>query len=354
VHPIRSWNRQLSRHCPQLIAELVDRQSERPPGVDYDSLAEWVKQGKIQREQMVEIVENQVIEILFDIIQHRELLSKDKEWQMTYKSVSDFTRTTSLVMMQAEEMWQQATKYWEAWQEADLADVSPNLAPVVLHAEELQQQTSELVYDNLTALGDGNWTLRDLAVKFNRSLLLLTKPLVPYIRDGLIELIEVKDSSSIPKPFTRDVTNNVSISLLSAVTDSVNSAPAPRTDYLVACIDDSKVDTQILNHILTQAGYRFINIENHEKAIPTLILQKPDLIFLDLVMPIVNGYEICAQIRRIPFFKYTPVVIVTGKNGITDWARAKMVGSSDFITKPIDREKLVKVLQTYLPIANPL
>jgi CheY-like chemotaxis protein len=255
-------------------------------------------------------------------------------------------------MMQAEDMWQQATKYWEAWQEADLADFSPNLAPVVLHAQELQQQTSELVYDNLTALGDGNWTLRDLAVKFNRSLLLLTKPLVPYIRDGLIELIEVKDLNSIPKHPTRDVTNNVSISLLSAVTDPVNPSPAPRTDYLVACIDDSKVDTQILNHILTQAGYRFINIENHEKAIPTLILQKPDLIFLDLVMPIVNGYEICAQIRRIPFFKYTPVVIVTGKNGITDWARAKMVGSSDFITKPIDREKLVKVLQTYLPIAN--
>lgn len=354
LHPIRSWNRQLSRHCPQLIAELVDRQFDRAPSFDYDFLAEWVKQEKIQREQMVEMVENQVIEILFDIIQHRELLSKDREWQMTYKSVPEYAKTTSLVMMQPEDMWQQATKYWEAWQEAELADFSPNLAPVVLHAQELQQQTSELVYNNLTALGDGNWTLRDLAVKFNRSLLLLTKPLLPYLRDGLVELIEVKDLKSIQKPATRDVTNNVPISLVSAVTDSVNSAPAPRTDYLVACIDDSKVDTQILNHILTQAGYRFINIENHEKAIPSLILQKPDLIFLDLVMPIVNGYEICAQIRRIPFFKYTPVVIVTGKNGITDWARAKMVGSSDFITKPIDREKLVRVLQTYLPIANPV
>lgn len=354
MHPIRSWNRQLSRHCPQLISELVDRQFDRAPSFDYDFLAEWVKQEKIQREQMVEMVENQVIEILFDIIQHRELLSKDREWQMTYKSVPEYAKTTSLVMMQPEDMWQQATKYWEAWQEAELADFSPNLAPVVLHAQELQQQTSELVYNNLTALGDGNSTLRDLAVKFNRSLLLLTKPLLPYLRDGLVELIEVKDLKSIQKPSTRDVTNNVPISLVSAVTDSVNSAPAPRTDYLVACIDDSKVDTQILNHILTQAGYRFINIENHEKAIPSLILQKPDLIFLDLVMPIVNGYEICAQIRRIPFFKYTPVVIVTGKNGITDWARAKMVGSSDFITKPIDREKLVRVLQTYLPIANPV
>jgi two-component system, chemotaxis family, response regulator PixG len=354
MHPIRSWNRQLSRHCPHLIAELVDRQSDRAPSFDYDFLAEWVKQGKIQREQMVEMVENQVIEILFDIIQHRELLSKDREWQMTYKSVAEYAKSTSLVMMQAEDMWQQANKYWETWQEAELADFSPNLAPVVLHAQELQQQTSELVYNNLTALGDGKWTLRDLAVKFNRSLLLLTKPLLPYLRDGLIELIEVKDLKSIQQPSTRDVTNNVPISLVSAVTDSVNPSPAPRTDYLVACIDDSKVDTQILNHILTQAGYRFINIENHEKAIPTLILQKPDLIFLDLVMPIVNGYEICAQIRRIPFFKYTPVVIVTGKNGITDWARAKMVGSSDFITKPIDREKLVRVLQTYLPIANPV
>jgi len=354
VHPIRSWYRQLSRHCPQLIAELVDSQSDDSTGLDYDSLAELVKQEKVQRQQMVEIVENQVIEILFDIIQHREQLSKDLEWRLTYKPVSEYARNTTLVMMQAEEIWQQATRYWEAWREADLAECSPNWAPIILQPEQLRQQTSELVYDNLTALGDGNWTLRDLTVKFNRSLLLLTKPLIPYIRDGLIKLIEVKDLDGIPKPADTDVTNDVSRLQLSSPTNSVSPGQGQRTDYLVACIDDSQVDTQIMNHILTQAGYRFINIENQGNALPTLILHKPDLIFLDLVMPVANGYEICAQIRRVPFFKYTPVVIVTGKNGITDWARAKLVGSSDFITKPINREKVLKVLQAYLPIANPM
>jgi chemotaxis family two-component system response regulator PixG len=354
VHPIRSWYRQLSRHCPQLVIEPIGQESAQPLCTDYDTLADLVKQGKIPRDQMVELVENQVIEILFDIIQQREQLPIHAELRFTYQPNPEYFRDKTLfALISLDDIWWQARKYWDAWQESDLLECSPNSAPVVVRPEELQRHTSKLVYDNLTALGNGNWTLRDLAVKLNRSLLSLSKPIMPYVHDGLIGLIEVQDLSD-EKPSSEGASHELSKAQPASPTNSESESTRNRTHYLVACIDDSQVDTQIMNHILNQAGYHFINIENQEKALPTLILHKPDLIFLDLIMPIANGYEICAQIRRLPFFKYTPVIIVTGKNGITDRARAKLVGSSDFLVKPINREKVMKVLHTYLPTPQPV
>jgi two-component system, chemotaxis family, response regulator PixG len=76
--------------------------------------------------------------------------------------------------------------------------------------------------------------------------------------------------------------------------------------------------------------------------------QKPDLIFLNLVMPITNGYELCSQIRRVSLFKETPIVILTGNDGIIDRFRVKMAGASDFISKPIEKDKIVSVIYKYL------
>jgi chemotaxis family two-component system response regulator PixG len=116
----------------------------------------------------------------------------------------------------------------------------------------------------------------------------------------------------------------------------------------VAYIDDSPNDSRTMSHILTKAGYRFLNIQDPVTALPILLEQKPDLIFLDLVMPVANGYEVCAQIRRVSMFKDTPVIILTSNDGIVDRVRAKMVGSSGFLAKPIDADKVLSVLQKYL------
>jgi len=81
-----------------------------------------------------------------------------------------------------------------------------------------------------------------------------------------------------------------------------------------------------------------------------LLESKPGLIFLDLVMPIASGYEICSQIRRMSAFKNTPVVILTGNDGIVDRVRAKVVGASDFLSKPVNAEKVLAIARQYLPI----
>ncbi|NCQ42456.1 MAG: response regulator, partial [Cyanobacteria bacterium] len=78
--------------------------------------------------------------------------------------------------------------------------------------------------------------------------------------------------------------------------------------------------------------------------------KKPDLIFLDLIMPNANGYEICSQLRKLTFFKHTPIVILTGNDGLVDRVRAKMVGSTDFISKPVDTALVLDTIRKHLKL----
>ncbi|AVH69629.1 response regulator [Nostoc sp. 'Lobaria pulmonaria (5183) cyanobiont'] len=119
---------------------------------------------------------------------------------------------------------------------------------------------------------------------------------------------------------------------------------------LVACVDDSPTICRSLEEILTHQGYRFVGVQESLTAVLKLIKSKPDFIFLDLLMPKVNGYEICSQIRKTPSLKDVPVVILTGKDGIVDRMRAKLVGATDFLGKPVEAEKVLNVLHKYLSV----
>ena len=72
------------------------------------------------------------------------------------------------------------------------------------------------------------------------------------------------------------------------------------------------------------------------------------MIFLDVVMPHISGYELCAKLRQHPDFAETPIVFLTSNDGVLDRLRAKMVGSSDFMSKTIDPDKLLQLISRHL------
>jgi two-component system, chemotaxis family, response regulator PixG len=339
VHPVRRWCRQLTHHCPKLVESVP---SEFPTYWNYDALAELVRQKKLPQEQMAAVVAGNITEILFDILQLWHQRRQSSTAQLSYRKIPEELIASTLVLIQVEHVWQQVEQSWQSWQQAGLANFSPNLAPVILDREELQRQTSLLSYYNLTTLMNGDRTLRDLGTRLKQNPLPLTLSILPYIRKGAMGLVEVKDLHC--KPFTPPTT-------------STPTPLSPQTTHsakpLVAYIDDSRFDNLAMNQILAQAGYRFVNVRDPVQALPVLLEQKPDLIFLDLLMPVTNGYEVCAQIRRISAFKDTPIIIVTASDGIVDRVRAKLLGSTGFISKPIEPEKVLPVLQQYLPIASP-
>jgi two-component system, chemotaxis family, response regulator PixG len=116
-------------------------------------------------------------------------------------------------------------------------------------------------------------------------------------------------------------------------------------------VDDSPFVCDRLEQIFRGVGYQFISVMDSMKALPILIAKKPQLIFLDLVMPNANGYEICSRLRKVAAFRDTPIVILTGNDGVIDRVRAKVVGATDFLTKPVQSELVLDIAQKYLNVA---
>jgi len=331
THPVRQWLRNVAAHSPQLRLDRLTiqrdlsefNQANCQTCWQYYLLSLWVKQQKITHEQTKNLIQSVITEVLFDIAHAK---------QTTYQIKQDNTLSTQLPVIDVENAIAQANQRWQAWHHDVVADYSPNLAPVIRQPKALEARTSEAVYQLLSKLLDGKHTLRDVAVQMKRDVLQVTRSLLPYIRWGLVELISIPD---LPSPVKQESPENPSTTTQS-------------TQPLIACVDDSPLVCHTMEKLLSASGYRSLVIDDGLRAIALLIARKPDVIFLDLVMPNTNGYEICAKLRKLQAFQTTPIVILTGKDGIVDRVRAKLVGASDFLNKPIDAGTVLNVISQHL------
>ncbi|BAZ17592.1 two-component response regulator [Calothrix sp. NIES-4071] len=331
-HPCRRWYRQITSYCSNIeISKIkiraVDLALEH---WDYQSIIALNKRNKIESKQVEIIAENVIQEILFDLIQYKS--SNDliciRDSQVILDLAVTFTSTDIFI--------ERAESQLKTWTSAGLRNCFPDLAPQIQKPEELKKIVSPAVYNNLITFVNGKHTLRDLSVLLKQDFIKITVSLLPHISKGLIQLVTVPD---LPFPGSANL-------------DKIplhNSQHKNSTTALIACIDDSLQVCQILEQIIVSNGMRFIKIQDAVQALPKVIEHKPDLILLDLIMPVVNGYEICSQLRRISGFAETPIIILTGSDGLLDRMRAKVVGSTDFLSKPIVADKILEALRKYLP-----
>ena len=105
---------------------------------------------------------------------------------------------------------------------------------------------------------------------------------------------------------------------------------------------------QTLKTILTPQGYRFLGIQESVKAAMILEKSQPDFIFLDLVMPVLDGYQLCTQLRKIDSLKKVPIVFLTAKDGLLDRMRATLVGANGYLSKPVTVEQVQKMNEKHL------
>ena len=122
-----------------------------------------------------------------------------------------------------------------------------------------------------------------------------------------------------------------------------------RTTYTVACIDDSPTVLNAIQKFLEGQNLSVVAINDPVKALMQIVRSKPDLVLLDITMPNLDGYELCALLRRHPRYKRTPIIMVTGNTGLIDRARAKLVRASGYLTKPFTQTELLKIVSRHLP-----
>jgi twitching motility two-component system response regulator PilG len=118
-------------------------------------------------------------------------------------------------------------------------------------------------------------------------------------------------------------------------------------DFRVMVIDDSKTIRRTAETLLGREGYEVITATDGFEALSMIADHRPGLIFLDIMMPRLDGYQTCALIKHHRVFRHTPVVMLSSKDGLFDRARGRVVGSDNYITKPFTREELLSVIRQY-------
>ena len=121
----------------------------------------------------------------------------------------------------------------------------------------------------------------------------------------------------------------------------------------VMVIDDSNTIRRSAEIFLGQSGCQVILAEDGFDALAKVADHDPDLIFCDILMPRLDGYQTCALIRRSPRFSGIPLIMLSSKDGLFDRARGRMIGSQEYLTKPFTKDSLLKAVARHARRATP-
>lgn len=115
----------------------------------------------------------------------------------------------------------------------------------------------------------------------------------------------------------------------------------------VMVVDDSKTIRRTAETLLRKEGFEVVTAVDGFEALGKIVDYQPDIVFLDIMMPRLDGYQTCALIKHHHAFKNTPVVMLSSRDGLFDRARGRVVGSDRYITKPFTKEELLAVIAHY-------
>jgi twitching motility two-component system response regulator PilG len=116
----------------------------------------------------------------------------------------------------------------------------------------------------------------------------------------------------------------------------------------VLVIDDSNTIRRSAELFLREAGYEVILAEDGFDALSKITDYEPQVIFVDIMMPRLDGYQTCALIKQNPRLKSTPVIMLSSKDGVFDRARGRLAGSDRYLTKPFTKEGLIEAVSDYV------
>lgn len=116
----------------------------------------------------------------------------------------------------------------------------------------------------------------------------------------------------------------------------------------VMVIDDSSTICRSAEMFLSSAGFEVVSVSNGFDALSSIIMEKPDLVFIDVLMPKLDGLQTCQIIKRNEEFKDMPIIFLSSKDGEFDKARGLLVGADDYLTKPFKKDEIINIVNQYV------
>lgn len=331
-HRFRRWHRLVGEHCPAIARKVLKLQALQPSHVwEYQVLTRLLAQKRIERAQATALIEANIVEVLSDLLRDFNSVTHPQQ-----RTGSSYKVEQPIIIPSISELLSQAKQQWDEWESAKLEACSPDLAPILEDSETLEARVSPKTYRVLVHLLKGQASLRELTRILPQSLIQLSQMLSVYAHQGIVRFEAIQD---FPAPWPKQARKKA-------------SKPTVQLP-LICCVDDNPLVGRSLGKIVQKLGYRYLYIQDSVKALQEIIEKKPALVFVDLVMPVISGYELCSQVRRIAQFRDTPLVILTGNDGVVDRVRSKMVGSTEFLTKPVSETKVNATLKRYVGKKKP-
>ncbi|BDI19885.1 transcriptional regulator [Nostoc cf. commune SO-36] len=220
------------------------------------------------------------------------------------------------------------TKQLQEWKQLYPHIQSPEQLPVLSDKVQLQSSLPEATVNRLQHWADGKTSLRQLARYLNRDILTVAKAIYPYVQQSWLQLVYLETDK------------------LDTHTDTWELQGKPKGR--IVCIDDAIAIGETINSILQPQGYEAIALSDPLEALSLVFQLKPDLILCDIAMSKLEGHEVCAMLRHSTAFRLTPIIMLTGKDGFIDRVKARMVGATDYLTKPFTDTELLMLVEKYI------
>lgn len=116
----------------------------------------------------------------------------------------------------------------------------------------------------------------------------------------------------------------------------------------VMVVDDSRTIRSTAETLLGKEGFTVVTAEDGFDALAKIATERPDIVFVDIMMPRLDGYQTCTLIKGNPDFRDIPVILLSSRDGVFDRARGKLAGSEQYLGKPFSREELVEVVRRHV------
>ncbi|MEM8778629.1 MAG: response regulator [Cyanobacteria bacterium P01_G01_bin.49] len=289
--------------------------------LEYTYLWQLIEQDLLTPLQGRSIIQQMAQETLFDLLSLHQ-------GDFIFETGMPFNPL--LTSLAIEPLVTQMMKKIQQWKQFYPHLQNPQQCLMITNHHQLHQALPRKAYEQLLRWANKKTSLRQFSRYLHKDLASLAKGIYPYLERGWLQIVTP------------------------AMTYSARSTSCEKleTDYRphIVCIDDDFSISKQIEGILEENNYKASLIIDPLQSLSSVFELNPDLILCDIAMPKLDGYEICAMLRHSSFFRYIPIIMLTGKEGFTDRIKARMAGATDYLTKPFGEQELLFLIEKYVKV----
>lgn len=308
-------------HLETSLDRIASSLSDRNPP-EYTYLWALLENHILSPDRGRSIIQNIVHETLFDLLSLH---------QGSFVFEHGFALSPQLTSLKIGSLVTKIMHQVQQWKQLHPHIQSPNQCLAIADYNRLSQVLPTPTFSHLECWIDGKTSVRQLARYLNRDILSVGRAMYPFVKQGWIQILNPLINTSV---------------------NSDLQLPSTTTRPRIVCIDDAIAICEAIESILNLQGYEVVSCSNPLQAFNLVFQFKPDLIFCDIAMPELDGYELCAMLRHSSKFRQTPIVMLTGKDQFIDRVKARMVGATDYLTKPFADTELLMLVEKHLHLNN--